>query len=197
MLGWSKAVRWRHKHAGDRFTISSSVNLWVMCKLLTFINTLPHCLFMPHAAFMIHVASWLIMLVFYCMIHFEAWSALVVSVPVENNVLNLMTISLSLFFLWLHSFQRGVFFPSPSTPSSRNCFICTPVSCKGKKMHLPFFSFLSFCPLECTHKFAEHCIKFTKNHFILRLQKWMQKKVLFIFFSWGKKNMSQKRCTYL
>lgn len=69
---------------------------------------------------------------------------------------------------------------------------------KTKTLHLPFFHlyiYIFFFLLKCTHEFSEHCIKFIKNHLILRLQKWMQKKC-YLYFSLREKKTCLRKVVY-
>lgn len=93
---------------------------------------------------------------------------------------------------------NGVCSPSPFTPSSWNGLNCTSVSCKNKNVApsiLSFIYFFFFFLLKCTHEFSEHCIKFIKNHLILRLQKWMQKKC-YLYFSLREKKTCLRKVVY-
>lgn len=132
------------------------------------------------------------MLVFSCMSNF--WS--MVSVPLKNNILN----SSEYFAIFLIAvtafFSKRCVLHHHSHPLVGTVLYVHLCHVRKKRCTFHFLFFLFFSLLKCTHEFAEHCIKFIKNHLILRLQKWMQKEVLFIFFPWGKK-MSQKSCTYL
>lgn len=74
------------------------------------------------------------------------------------------------FFLSLF-FWDCVLFRWPCSPSSfalitPNCFHLYILSCKNK-MHFSRISY--FFLLKCTREFAEHCIKFIKNHFNIKI----------------------------